>query len=249
LPGGPPAGHLRHPDTLPGRDRPRPHRRPEAGRRRGRRRRRDHRQRPAAAPLQGEPQRLPRGPAQLLHPPRHHLPVHQQPGPLRPAGAALPGAARPGAIGPRQAGSLSLRPAPRRDKLPACPGAHPTMPARPPLTRPPAHQGMIFPLSVAFLLLLAVPGAVLLGFSLAGREATANAWLPSTSALSYHTPIPAWAAIILFLIPFLVVLLYFLKLRRKPLEVPSTFLWRKSIEDLHVNALFQWLRDNLLLLM
>src|SRR5262249_26180337 len=59
----------------------------------------------------------------------------------------------------------------------------------------------------------------------------------------------AWAAIILFLIPSLVVLLYFLKLRRKPLEVPSTFLWRRSIEDIHVNALFQWLRDNLLLLM
>ncbi|MFO0843831.1 MAG: VWA domain-containing protein, partial [Gemmataceae bacterium] len=44
------------------------------------------------------------------------------------------------------------------------------------------------------------------------------------------------------------VLLYFLKLRRKAVEVPSTFLWRKSIEDLHVNSLFQWLRDNVLLL-
>jgi len=31
--------------------------------------------------------------------------------------------------------------------------------------------------------------------------------------------------------------------------VPSTFLWKKSIEDLHVNALFQWLRQNVVLLL
>ena len=49
--------------------------------------------------------------------------------------------------------------------------------------------------------------------------------------------------------PLVILLLYFLKLKRKPLQVPSTFLWRKSIEDLHVNSLFQWLRDNVLLLL
>src|SRR5213078_76902 len=54
--------------------------------------------------------------------------------------------------------------------------------------------------------------------------------------------------IVLFVIPA-VILLYFLKLKRKPLAVPSTFLWRKSIEDLHVNSLFQWLRQNVLLLL
>src|SRR5262249_33137413 len=32
-------------------------------------------------------------------------------------------------------------------------------------------------------------------------------------------------------------------------QVPSTFLWKKSIEDMHVNSLFQWLRNNVLLLM
>ena len=47
----------------------------------------------------------------------------------------------------------------------------------------------------------------------------------------------------------LIILLYFLKLKRKPLQVPSTFLWKKSIEDLHVNSLFQWLRENILLVL
>ncbi len=56
-----------------------------------------------------------------------------------------------------------------------------------------------------------------------------------------------WQWALLLAVPPLVVMLYFLKLRRKPLEVPSTFLWRRTIEDLHVNSLWQRLRRNLLL--
>ncbi len=51
------------------------------------------------------------------------------------------------------------------------------------------------------------------------------------------------------MVPPAIVVLYFLKLRRQPVEVPSTFLWRRSVEDLHVNSIWQRLRQNLLLLL
>jgi hypothetical protein len=99
------------------------------------------------------------------------------------------------------------------------------------------------------LLLLSLPGAALLVLHLFGAESAVNGWLQDRLGLSYHLSLSRWAAILLLLVPLLLVLLYFLKLKRRPLQVPSTFLWRKSIEDLHVNSLFQWLRDNVLLLL
>ena len=61
--------------------------------------------------------------------------------------------------------------------------------------------------------------------------------------------LPIYQWIILGLVPPLIFLLYFLKLRRVPLEVPSTYLWTKTVEDMHVNSLWQKLRQNLLLML
>ncbi len=58
-----------------------------------------------------------------------------------------------------------------------------------------------------------------------------------------------WQWGVLAAIPPAIVLLYFLKLKRLPLEVPSTYLWHKSIEDLHVNSIWQRLRQSILLLL
>src|SRR6185369_3844905 len=56
-----------------------------------------------------------------------------------------------------------------------------------------------------------------------------------------------WQWGLLGLVPPAIIALYFLKLRRQPLEVPSTYLWSRTIEDLHVNSLWQRLRQSLLL--
>jgi hypothetical protein len=106
-----------------------------------------------------------------------------------------------------------------------------------------------FSMAVFGLLLLALPGLYLFGMHVAGMETSANDWLEKNLRLSFHVSLPLFGAGVLLALPFLIVLLYFLKLKRKALQVPSTFLWKKSIEDLHVNSLFQWLRKNVLLLL
>lgn len=65
--------------------------------------------------------------------------------------------------------------------------------------------------------------------------------------MTFLTPILA-GIVAAIAIPSLVIL-YFLKLRRRDLEISSTFLWRKAIQDLQANAPFQKLRRNILLIL
>ena len=63
----------------------------------------------------------------------------------------------------------------------------------------------------------------------------------------FSSMLSGWQWALLLTVPPAIVALYFLKLRRESLEVPSTFLWQRAVEDLHVNSLWQQLRQNLLL--
>jgi hypothetical protein len=106
-----------------------------------------------------------------------------------------------------------------------------------------------FPLALLTVLILALPGLILFALKVTSNDHAVNRWLGEHFRLTYDVAVPWWAGLLLLLLPLLLILLYFLKLKRKPLQVPSTFLWKKSIEDLHVNSLFQWLRENVLLLL
>ena len=68
-------------------------------------------------------------------------------------------------------------------------------------------------------------------------------------AMQFLGSITGWQWALAGAVPAGIIALYFLKLKRKPLEIPSTFLWKKSIEDLHVNSLFQRMRRSVLLLL
>jgi von Willebrand factor type A domain/Aerotolerance regulator N-terminal len=65
--------------------------------------------------------------------------------------------------------------------------------------------------------------------------------------VSWISTLNAWQWALLGAVPAIILLMYFLKLRREVVEVPSTYLWARTIEDLHVNSLLQRLRRSVLL--
>ena len=66
-------------------------------------------------------------------------------------------------------------------------------------------------------------------------------------AIEWLTPLTGLAVAGAVLPPL--VLLYFLRLRRRAARVPTTFLWKRSVEDMQANVPFQRLRPSLLLLL
>lgn len=106
-----------------------------------------------------------------------------------------------------------------------------------------------FIVGIVALLVAALPGVVAFAADLMGYGADVNNWAENHLGLSHRLALATPAALILFFVPPAIVLLYFLRLKRRPMTVASTYLWKKSVEDLHVNRLMQWMRRNVLLLL
>jgi hypothetical protein len=106
-----------------------------------------------------------------------------------------------------------------------------------------------FPVAVAVLVLFALPAVGVFAADLTGYGPALNSWLESRLGLSHRLALSLPAAAVLLAVPLAIIVLHLLRLRRRPLVVSSTLLWRASVEDFHANALLRWLRRNVPLLL
>src|SRR5260370_32712171 len=74
-----------------------------------------------------------------------------------------------------------------------------------------------FPMALGVLFLLAVPGLILMVLNLVGADGPVNDWLEENFQLSYHLALSGPLSLILLLVIPAIILLYFLKLKPKPL--------------------------------
>jgi len=106
-----------------------------------------------------------------------------------------------------------------------------------------------FPVAVATLVLLGLPAVGVLIADSLGYGLDLNTWLEERGGLSHHLALSLPAAFTLLAVPLLLIILHLLRLRRTPVAVSSTLLWRASMDDLHANALFRWFQRNVPLLL
>ena len=74
----------------------------------------------------------------------------------------------------------------------------------------------LFPVAVALLVLFALPGAFVFAADLLGYGLDVNSWLEARLGVSHRLAVSIPAAVVLFCAPPVIILLYFLRLRRKP---------------------------------
>src|SRR5438132_766807 len=78
-----------------------------------------------------------------------------------------------------------------------------------------------FLLALIALACCAIPGVILVMLTLVGWDAPINEFLRDNLQISYELRLSPWIALILLFLPIVLVILYFLKLKRKPIQVPS----------------------------
>src|SRR5437660_12223104 len=92
----------------------------------------------------------------------------------------------------------------------------------------PNQMTLWFAVSLIVITLLFIPAVVLMALYIIGHSTGLNGWLQDHFHPSIGPNVPWWAGLVAFLLPPLIILLYFLKLKRLPLQVPTACLLKNS---------------------